>query len=167
MHDAAYWIKALEMETHPEGGFYKESYRAADITPAAGLPPRYGAARVHATAIYFLLRAGEKSHFHRLKGDEIWHFYAGGGLLLHLLHPGGQLETLLLGPDHAAGESFQLCVPGGVWFAATPAPGSAYTLVGCTMAPGFDFADFELAEKAGLTISHPSHLQLIADFSLH
>jgi uncharacterized protein len=159
-------ISQLNLLPHPEGGHYREYYRS-DVTVAGeALPSQYGGARVVATAIYFLLEAGEKSHLHRLKGDEIWHFYAGGALDLFLIRPDGQLEQRRLGTRLDAGENFQTVVPAGYWFAATPAPGSDYALCGCTMAPGFDFEDFELAERAALQAEFPQHHAFLQDFCL-
>ncbi len=156
----------LNLQPHPEGGYYKETYRAEETVAAEGLPARYAGARAMGTAIYFLLEAGQKSHFHRLKGDEVWHFYAGGGLDLYILHPDGRLDQRILGADLGAGQSFQTVVPGGVWFAATPSAGSEYALCGCTMAPGFDFADFELGEYAALRADYPQHADLLQKFCL-
>jgi uncharacterized protein len=156
----------LALLPHPEGGHYREYYRS-DVTVAGeALPEGYAGARVACTAIYFLLEAGEKSHLHRLKGDEIWHFYAGGPLDLFLIRPDGQLEQRRLGVRLDAGECFQTVVPAGTWFAATPAPGSEYALCGCTMAPGFDFADFELAARADLLAEYPQHSAFIQEFCL-
>ena len=150
-------IKALKLQPHPEGGCYRETYRAAEAIPNAGLPARFHGARAHSTAIYYLLRAGEQSKLHRIKSDEVWHFYEGDALTIVAISPDGQLIETTLGRDFARGQVPQHVVPAGYWFGALPAKGSAFTLAGCTVAPGFDFADFELADRATLLTEFPQH----------
>ncbi|MEL7169758.1 MAG: cupin domain-containing protein [Bacteroidota bacterium] len=150
------WIDTLGLLPHPEGGFFRETYRAAHaVTSAHGQP------RAASTAIYFLLRAGDVSHLHRITADEGWHLYAGGPLTIHTLTEDGAYEALHLGLDLDAGQCPQHVVPGGVWFGATVAESADYALVGCTVAPGFDFADFELAEREGMLEAFPQHRALI------
>ncbi|KAA5548818.1 cupin domain-containing protein [Adhaeribacter rhizoryzae] len=158
------YIQHLNLLPHPEGGYYRETYRATENIPNAGLPARFGPTtgnRSFATAIYFLLPAGEFSAFHRIKSDEGWHFYAGGPLYIHVLDPSGQYTRLQLGPDLANGEIFQAVVPAGAWFASEPAPGTTFALVGCTVAPGFDFRDFEMAKAKDLGPLYPEQSELI------
>jgi len=157
----AEWIERLRLEPHPEGGFYRETYRAIEAIEAAHLPPRFGGRRVHSTAIYFLLPGDHVSAFHRIKSDEIWHFYAGTALTLTLIHPDGRLETQRLGPDPDRGQSFQALVPAGCWYGAIVDDPESYALVGGTVAPGFDFADFELADRAALLAQFPQHREII------
>ncbi|MFB2550386.1 cupin domain-containing protein [Ensifer soli] len=126
-------IAALSMQPHPEGGWYVETFR-----DAAGSP------RGHQTAIYYLLEAGDHSHWHRVRdAAEIWHFYAGAPLALSLSADGLAEERIALGPDVLTGERPQWVVPAGCWQSAQTT--GAFTLVGCTVAPGFDFAAFEMA----------------------
>jgi len=158
---AEYWIEHLRLAPHPEGGHFRETYRAAESTAGAHLPNRYGGPRVHATAIYFLLRAGEVSSLHRIKSDEIWHFHAGGPLVVFVIHPDGERWDLTLGPDPDHGQRLQAIVPAGAWFGAALGPGAPYALVGCTVAPGFEFADFELADRHALVRRYPQHAALI------
>lgn len=132
MSSAADIIAALGLQPHPEGGHYRETFR-----------DQAGGPRGHSTAIYYLLQAGERSHWHRVDAVEIWHHHAGAPLALSLSADGGSVETLRLGPDILAGERPQGIVPTGVWQAAESL--GAWTLVGCTVAPGFDFAGFEMA----------------------
>jgi predicted cupin superfamily sugar epimerase len=160
-HSAASWIAHLGLAPHPEGGHFRETYRAAEGTDGAHLPARYGGARPHGTAIYFLLRAGEISALHRIKSDEIWHFYAGGPLVVSVIHPDGEHRDVALGADPNHGHVPQAVVPAGSWFGATLRPGAVYALVGCTVAPGFDFADFELADRRALVERYPQHAALI------
>jgi len=139
MRDSAELIGQLQLIPHPEGGHFRETYRASALVDT----PR--GLRSASTAILFLLDGGERSHWHRIESDEAWHFHSGGGLLIHQLSPNGQAQTTRLGLAFAMGEQPQHVVPAGWWFAAEPAPGSPWCLVSCTVAPGFDFADFELA----------------------
>lgn len=142
MH-AADWIARLGLTPHPEGGFYREVYRSDESIPAGALPPRFAGERRIATSIYYLLEAGDFSAFHRIRSDEIWHFYAGGPLALHLISE-EKLTTTYLGLSSDYPTAPQVVIPHGVWFAAEPCAGSTYSLVGCTVSPGFDFNDFEL-----------------------
>ena len=119
---AAQWIGRLGLVPHPEGGHFRETYRAAESIPAAALPPSFGGSRAIATAIYYLLRAGERSALHRIRSDEIWHHYAGGPLYLAMITPDGELSTATLGTDLDRGESPQLVVPARWWFGAALTP---------------------------------------------
>lgn len=162
MKSASYWIRQLNMQQHPEGGWFAESYRSDESLDRSALPPRYGGQRTLSTAIYFLLEGHSFSAFHRIASDEGWHFYAGAPLSLWQIAPDGLLSELRLGPDPEQGQVFQAYVPAGNWFAARPADPAGYTLVGCTVAPGFDFADFELAGREALSRQYPQHSDLIA-----
>jgi predicted cupin superfamily sugar epimerase len=113
------------------------------------------------TAIYFLLESHHISALHRIQSDEVWHFYDGGPLDVFVIEPNGELRIIRLGRDMAAGEVFQAVVPAGCWFGSKPAPGSAFSLVGCTVAPGFDFTDFELADQSTLIAQFPEHEAVI------
>jgi uncharacterized protein len=135
-------IQQLKLLPHPEGGHYRETYRASLTLPTPWGP------RSASTAIHYLLQAEEWSCWHRIRSDEGWHHHGGGPLLLYEVSPDGRAALCRLGLDLAAGERPQHVVAAGSWFAATPAPGSAWSLLSCTVAPGFDFADFELASAA-------------------
>lgn len=162
MHDAGYWIRHLGMEKHPEGGYFRETYRSSETIAADPLPRRFGSSRSFSSAIFFLLGADDFSAFHRLRADETWHFYYGGTLAIHMLREDGSpYVRSLLGPEPERGHAFQLTIPHGCWFAAEPIPGAAFSLVGCTVAPGFDFEDFELGERADLVERFPAHRALI------
>lgn len=154
-------VARLNLAPHPEGGFYRETYRANEAIPNAGLPARFHGDRAQSTAIYYLLRAGDRSKLHRIKSDEVWHFYDGDPLVIVAIAPNGQLTETILGRDFVAGQVPQHVVPAGHWFGAMPARGSRYTLTGCTVAPGFDFADFELATRATLLRDYPQHIAWI------
>lgn len=154
-------IQHLQLSPHPEGGFYKEVYRSEGIVSQAALPSSFGGDRNLATSIYYLLQQGDYSAFHRIRSDEGWHFYAGGSLFVHCLREQEGYRRLRLGSKLDAGDSFQLVVPAGVWFAAEPAPGTAFTLAGCTVSPGFDFRDFEMAKKEELLQRFATEAEII------
>ncbi len=162
---AAELIERLNLARHPEGGWYRESYRSSETIAAEALPERFGGQRSFCTSIYFLLERGDFSALHRIKSDEIWHFYCGAGLTVQVITPAGEHQELKLGRDLAAGDSLQAVAPAGCWFGAElPGEGEGegeYALVGCTVAPGFDFADFEMADRDRLLGRFPEHARLI------
>ncbi|NPD44332.1 MULTISPECIES: cupin domain-containing protein [unclassified Lentimicrobium] len=146
---ASYWVKQLDLAPHPEGGYYKEIYRAEEFIKADSLPERFTGDRNHSTAIYYLLEEGDYSCFHRIKSDEIWHHYAGGVIHIYILED-HTIKLLKLGMDIEGGEQPVCVVPKNTWFAAEPSPETEYALAGCTVAPGFDFQDFEMANQEQL-----------------
>ncbi len=148
-------IELYGLKAHPEGGYYRETYRSSEWISEKALPDRFSGRRNLSTAIYFLLPEGSKSCFHRLKADEVWHFYLGGPMTLVIIHPKGTLEEVILGHDILKGQELQYIVPAGCWFAAYPNPGTLWSLVGCTTAPGFDFSDFEIAKRDELIQLYP------------
>ena len=156
------WIRKLRLRPHPEGGYYRETYRAAEAIPAAALPDRFPGPRAHSTAIYFLLKRGQVSHFHRIRSDELWHHYAGDALEIHCLTPRQGHRILRLGARPERGELPQAVVAAGTWFGAVPAPRASFALVGCTVAPGFDFADFEMADPGALASAFPRQRGVIS-----
>ena len=158
------YIQALQMQPHPEGGFFRESYRS-EQTMQAPAPGGGSVQRNVCTAIYFLLEAGNFSAFHRIKSDEIWHFYAGQALEVLELLPDGELCCTRLGSDILRGEIPQYVVPADTWFASRVADGGTFSLVGCTVAPGFDFADFQLARRQELLEIFPQHRQIITELT--
>ena len=161
MNTAAYWIRSLQLMPHPEGGFYREVYRCSETLSRKALPARYAGARACSTSIYFLLRGRDVSRFHRLASDEIWHFYAGSSLTLHIIDPKGAYQSVLLGVDGRRRQQPQLVIKRHHWFAAIVDNPREYTLMGCTVAPGFDFADFELADRDTLVRRCPGKAALI------
>ena len=161
MKDADYWIKTLGLIKHTEGGYYREVYRSREIIPHNALPTRYNGERSFSTSIYFLLRGNETSRLHRLKSDELWHFYAGSPLTIHVIDLYGKHSTTKLGSDFEKGEIFQSTIEKGCWFGAIVNDPSSYSLLGCTVAPGFEFDDFELGHRDGLIRLYPEHKQII------
>lgn len=159
------FIMHFDLQTHPEGGYYKEIYRSDYLIPGDVLPSEFGGDRNMSTIIYFLLEKGNFSAFHRIKSDECWHFYAGQTLEVFMIMPNGDLKIIKLGNDIAAGEVFQYIVPSNTWFASAPASSSSFSFVGCTVVPGFDFRDFELAYASQLIQSFPEQEVIIRKLS--
>jgi uncharacterized protein len=174
--DAKYWIEKLQLIAHPEGGYFRQTYVSDAVIAHQALPAGFGGARPASTAIYFLLDGENFSAFHRLRSDEMWHFYAGFSLIVHLIGPHGNYSSILLGNDADRGEVFQAVVKAEYWFASEIAqnfhpparsagrvgqPQPLWALVGCTVAPGFDFADFDLAKREELIRQFPQHRPLI------
>ena len=155
-------IAQYQLQPHPEGGWYKETYRSDETIAANALPERFTGSRYFSTAIYFLLEQGNYSAFHKIKSDECWHFYSGDALEVFIFLPDGELKIISLGNDIARGQVFQYVVPANCWFASRPAKESRYCFVGCTVAPGFDFADFEMADAKDLKNIYPLHSHLIS-----
>ncbi len=145
-----------------EGGYFRETYRAATTIPASVLPDDYPADRNASTAIYYLLTPETYSAIHRVRSDEVFHFYAGDAVEMLQLSPDGNARTVVIGNDLAAGQEPQVVVPAGVWQGCRLILGGRWALMGCTVAPGFDFADFELADRAQLTASYPDFAEMIA-----
>jgi uncharacterized protein len=160
MQPAEFWIEHLQLKAHPEGGFYKETYRSQEVIASAGLPARFGVDRNFSTAIYFLLRSQDRSVFHRIKSDELWHYHAGTALAIYVLEARA-LTVHKLGPEAGKGESLQVVIPANCWFGAKVEQPGSYTLSGCTVAPGFDFQDFELAERKTLKEEFPGFEEII------
>ncbi len=161
MIDAREWIERLQLVRHPEGGYYRETYRSAEVIPRAALPPRFTGDRAFSTAIYFLLAGDDFSALHRIKQEEVWHFYEGSSLTVHVIDPAGRYEALKVGRNVGAGEWPQAVVRAGCLFGATVNEPGSYALAGCTVAPGFDFADFELPGRARLLELYPQHRSVI------
>ena len=159
-------IAALQLQPLPlEGGYFRETYRSPEQLPAAALAGRYRMDKAISTAIYYLLTPQSFSALHRLPADEIFHFYCGSPVQMLQLWPDGQGRLVTLGPDVLAGQSPQVIVPRGVWQGSFLAPGGSYALLGTTMAPGFDFADYEPGNCEHLTQMYPSHAELIRRLS--
>jgi len=160
-HTVSELVEKFQLLPHPEGGYYKEMYRSTELIQPSALPERFSGGRNFSTAIYFLLEQENFSAFHRIQSDECWHFYAGQSLHVHIIHPNGQYELIRLGNNLTQGETFQAVVPAGSWFASETATGGTFSFVGCTVSPGFDFADFELATAASLCQQFPKKSEVI------
>jgi len=189
---AKYWMEKLRLEPHPEGGYFRQTYKSelmiagqtsrdshppADNAGRMGQPancatrvgqpaqsvgqPETRVRRAASTAIYFLLEGENFSAFHRLRSDEMWHFYAGSALIVHVIDPGGKYSSILLGDDPERDEVFQGVVKAKCWFASEVRDRKSWALVGCTVAPGFEFEDFELGKREELVREFSKHRELI------
>jgi predicted cupin superfamily sugar epimerase len=158
---AQQWIEALNLQAHPEGGFYRETYRSSQT-----VSDNSNIIRNLATSIYFLLPGGAVSHLHRLTSDEIWYYHAGNSLSLFMIAPSGKAEIKILGNQVEKGEELQIVVPAGYIFGATCNDPDGYTLMACVVAPGFDFRDFEMPQRADLLKAFPQHAQIIEQLTV-
>jgi uncharacterized protein len=156
-------ITEYKLAPHPEGGYYRESYRSKMLIAKSALPEGFKGDRNSSTTIYFLLEQGNFSAFHRIKSDECWHFYYGEPLNVYVIDRDGELLTLTLGDDITKGQYFHYSVPANCWFASRPAKESSFSFVGCNVAPGFDFEDFELAKADELCNEYPQHEIIIRE----
>jgi uncharacterized protein len=154
-------IGELGLHAHPEGGYYKEIYRSDETVEVM----RKGrlVTRSLFTSIYFLLGEEDKSHFHRIESDEIWYWHTGGTVYIHSFLPGGELKIVALGPPEKIGNHLQVLVPKNTWFAAKPEKGNDFVLVSCSVSPGFDFKDFELAKREDLLETYGHHHRIIIE----
>jgi|SRR5579863_3013708 len=159
--DAAYWIEKLQLEPHPEGGYFRQTYKASLQLAKAALPAGFTGTRPASTAIYFLLEKDNFSAFHRLLSDELWHFYVGAPVTVHVIDREGKYSAVSLGSDSEAGQALQAVVRAGCWFASHVADWKSFALVACTVTPGFDFDDFEIAKRQELVRKYPQHKSLI------
>ena len=157
-----FWVKKLDLLAHPEGGFFKETYRSEEAISAEALPARFKGKRSISTSIYYLIGEGDFSAFHKILSDEIWHFYAGQPLQLLIIKSDGELQEITLGIGESQ-QTPQFTVKAGDWFAAKST--GEYTLCGCTVAPGFDFDDFEMGNAVKLKNEFPQHAEIIDAFS--
>lgn len=155
--NAEEWITRLDMTAHPEGGYYKQSFVSDEKITTTNHPQE----RNLYTSIYFLLQSHDISHFHRLKSDELWYFHAGEAVTVHILDAKGNYRAEKLGLDIAAGERPQVLVEKGSIFGSTIEAKEAFSLVGCMVSPGFDFADFELLLQSDLLEHFPEHEEII------
>lgn len=162
MNSANDIIEHLKLIPHPEGGFYKETFRSEGSISKSELGEYYSGARSYSTAIYFLLTSDSFSAFHRINQDEFWHHYDGAAINVHVIDPEGNYSCTRVGKDMKNGEVPQFVVKGGCWFASEVSDNSPFSLVGCTVSPGFDFDDFELAERESLIEAYPIHAEIIS-----
>jgi len=160
MNTADYFIKNLNMTPHPEGGFYKEIYASEENITSNDLKVEFEGSRILWTSIYFLLRDGEVSNFHRLKSDEMWYYHSGSPLTIYMISPKGEFITEQLGLDIENNEKPQVLVPKDYIFGSAM-NNKGYALVGCMVSPGFEFKDFELFKRNELIEKYPQHQQII------
>jgi len=163
---AKFYIERLQLKKHPEGGYYREVYRSGELIFTEGLPRRYSSKRVFSTSIYYLLEGKQHSSFHKLKSDELWHFYDGASILIYILSGKGELKIVRLGNNIADNDHYQVTVEKNNWFAAELADKKSFALIGCTVAPGFEFDDFIPAGKEELSKKFPKYSRLISRLSI-
>jgi uncharacterized protein len=166
--DAQKIIAALRLIPHPiEGGFFRETYRSSGTIAGEGLPSGYSrhANRSFGTAIYYLLTTDTFSEVHRLPTEEVFHLYLGGPVRMLQLFGDGSGREIVLGKNILAGEEPQVVVPGGVWQGSRLEPGVEFALLGATMAPGFDYADYEQGRREPLVLQYPQHAERIAQLT--
>lgn len=163
--NAQEYIKKLNLNPHPEGGYYKEIYRSQGIISQPNLPMRYSGGRAYSTTIYYLLESNDFSSMHRLKSDEQWFHIDGSALTIHSIAPDGNYTQHHIGKNFEKGESPYAIVPHGCWFGGTVNEPNTFALVGCFVAPGFNFDDFDLAKKDQLIKQFPQYKSLIEKLS--
>ena len=158
-------ITTLDLKPHPEGGYFRETYRSEEFISKSNLSEDFQGSRNYSTSIYYLLESKDFSAFHKINQDEIWHFYSGNSIELHCISEEGKLTSVIIGKDITKGEVPQYIVPKHHWFAAKVVKSNTYALVGCTVSPGFDFKDFELASYHTLSKKYPKYESLIKEFT--
>jgi predicted cupin superfamily sugar epimerase len=164
VNEAKSIIGKLQLIPHPEGGYFKEAYRSNEIISQSSLPQCYKSDRNFSTSIYYLLEGNQVSLFHRLKSDEVWHHYRGSVVLLHCFEKNKYFQ-IKIGDQIEFNQLPQFVIRAGIWFAAEVVDKKSYSLIGCTVAPGFDFADFEIACKDELNKIFPGYSELIRRFT--
>lgn len=164
MQTAEYWIQNLNLQPHTEGGFYREVYRSSIEVEHKNLPVGFNGPRRLATSILYLLRSGDVSRFHRLRSDELWYFHSGNAIKIIMIDQEGQKHTKFLGSRVEKAEHLQVLIPAGTIFGAEVMEPDSYGLCGCMVAPGFEFADFEVFEKDDLIQAYPKHVDVINKF---
>lgn len=166
MIDSKIIIEKLELLPHPEGGYFKEVYRSNEIIKNKDLPERFEGDRNFGTSIYYLLEKEQFSTFHRLKSDETWHFYYGSPILIHIIDETGNYKKIILGNEITNNEVFQFTVLRNCWFAAEVLNKNSFSLIGATVAPGFDFSDFEMGKAEELISKFPDQKELIIKLTI-
>ncbi|PWG05314.1 cupin domain-containing protein [Polaribacter aquimarinus] len=165
--DATEIINHFNLQEHPEGGYFREVYRSKGFILEENLAEYFEGNRNYCTSIYFLLTSEKFSAFHKINQDEIWHFYKGSPLKIHLLSPEGEYTFVIIGDGFKKGEVFQFTVPAHYYFAAEVIKTTSYAFVGCTVSPGFDFRDFVLPSRKELLNEFPQHSKIIGQLTHH
>ena len=155
-------IEKFKLEAHPEGGYFYENYRSSGKVHSPDLWDGAEGFRNYSTGIYFLLDKNQFSAFHRIKQDEIWHFYAGSTLLLHMINKDGNYKLIKVGNNIKDGQFFQYVVPAGTWFSSEVEDKNSFSFCGCTVSPGFDFRDFEMPKRKKLLSKFPNQQKIIS-----
>jgi hypothetical protein len=163
--NADYYIRKLCLQGHVEGGFFSEVYRSDEKITTDCLSDRFGDSRCFSTSIYFLLKKGYPSKLHIINSDEIWHFYDGSSITVSIISPEGLLSEKKLGKDLEAGENLQVIIPHSHWFGARVTGDGDFTLIGCTVSPGFEFQDFKLGDRNELIKQFNEHENIIYELT--
>ncbi len=158
-----FYIQKLELQKHPEGGYYREIYRSAEMFTTEY--PGRRKKRNYSTSIYFLLDGKQVSKFHKLRSDELWHFYDGSSVLIHIIDEAGSYKKMSVGKNLSSGDVYQTVIKKNCWFAAEVIDKKSFALVGCTVSPGFDFSDFEFGDRETLINKYPDLKNLILQFT--
>jgi predicted cupin superfamily sugar epimerase len=164
-NESAAIIDQLKLFPHPEGGWYSEVYRSDEILHISSLPGRYKSPHCYSTSIYFMLENADFSAFHRISSDETWHFYLGSPVIIYCIFPDGSTTQIVIGNNLAQGQNPQYTIRRNCWFAAKNREDASFSLVGCTVAPGFEFTDFVLGQRQNLTDLYPQHAILISELT--
>jgi uncharacterized protein len=164
-NDAKEIIESLNLSPHPEGGYFSEIYRSDEMLSNESLPHRYNSSRKFSTSIYYMLVENDISHFHRLKSDETWHFYFGSPVIIHCLSPDGKYNKVEIGCRFKNNIFPQFTIKKGIWFAAEIEDKTSFSLIGCTVAPGFEYDDFELGNRNFLINQFPVFKEIITRFT--
>jgi len=160
-NEAVALIQELQLQPHPEGGWFREVYRSDETLRVEALPERYNKDHNYSTSIYFLLESHDFSAFHRIRSDETWHFYKGSPLVILIISPDGVLKEITMGNTLYEGQTLQYTIMRNCWFAALLMDENSFSLVGCTVSPGFEFEDFELGRCEKLTELFPLQAEVI------
>jgi uncharacterized protein len=160
-HDPQYYVSKLGLTPHPEGGYYKETFRSTEMTSDQELTVNFEGKRKLYTSIYFLLTSNDISHFHRLKSDELWYYHAGSPLTVHIIDENGDYKEIKLGLNLDKGEVPQALVPKNSIFGSSVMDEDTFSLVGCMVSPGFEYKDFELFTQNELLLKYPQHKDVI------
>jgi uncharacterized protein len=156
-----YWVSKLGLTPHPEGGYYKETYKSEEYISDKELSVNYEGTRMLYTSIYFLLTSDDVSHFHRLKSDELWYYHGGSSLSIHVIDETGKYQEIKLGMNLDGGEVPQVLVKKNSIFGSSVTEEDSFSLVGCMVSPGFEFQDFELFTQEELLRKYPQHKEII------
>ncbi len=165
MKNNQFWIKHLNLQPHPEGGFFRETYRSHLEIDHNMLSVGYSGSRKLSTSIYYMLRSEEISRLHRLQSDELWYYHFGSSLKIVMIDQEGKKQTKVLGANLEKAEQLQVLIPSGTIFGAEVIDSDSFSLLGCMVTPGFEFDDFEIFDREDLLQAYPKHADLINKFS--
>lgn len=158
-------ISLFGLKKHPEGGYYRRTYVSSEIIAGSALPLRFKGERSLSSSIYYLVTSDDFSAFHRINQDEIWHYYEGSSVSIHIIEPAGNYYKLLIGKDYGEGQEPQAVIPAGCYFAASVNEPASYCFVGCTLSPAFDYSDLDITKREEMLIRFPQHQRIIMSYT--